>query len=115
MRNHLQDETSIKDRRRLLLECQAGEAESLYPYFIPSPLTFVIYSCFTFEVLQTYSGNIALTSLPARKTYLDNTKLADTTLFQSGAARYFYISGPNKTENGARLFISNLRIYGVSK
>lgn len=46
--------------------------------------------------------------------YLDNTKLADAALFQSGAARYFYISAPNKTENGARLFISNLRIYGFS-
>lgn len=47
--------------------------------------------------------------------YLDNTKLAETMLFQSQAARYFYISGPNKTENGARLFISNFRIQGFSK
>jgi hypothetical protein len=47
--------------------------------------------------------------------YLDNTKLADTMLFQGQAARYFYISGPNKSENGARLFISNFRIQGFSK
>ena len=46
--------------------------------------------------------------------YLDNTKLAETMLFQSQAARYFYISGPNKTENGARLFISNFRMQGFS-
>ena len=42
--------------------------------------------------------------------YLDNTKLADTILFQPQAARYFYISGPNKSEHGARLFISNFSI-----
>ncbi|MFA6246583.1 MAG: hypothetical protein WC615_06560 [Mucilaginibacter sp.] len=44
--------------------------------------------------------------------YLDGTKLADTMLFQPQAARYFYISGPNKSENGARLFISNFKIAG---
>ncbi|MFW0717409.1 hypothetical protein [Pedobacter sp. N23S346] len=43
--------------------------------------------------------------------YLDNTKLADTILFQPKAARYFYISGPNKSENGAKLFISNISIH----
>ncbi|MDR6942926.1 hypothetical protein [Mucilaginibacter pocheonensis] len=42
--------------------------------------------------------------------YVDDTKLADTVLFQPGTARYFYISGPNKSENGARLFISNISI-----
>lgn len=47
--------------------------------------------------------------------YLNGTKLADTTLFQPGIVRYFYISGPNKTENGARLFISNFKVYGLSK
>jgi len=46
--------------------------------------------------------------------YLDNTKLADTMLFPSQAARYFYISGPNKSENGARLFISNFKIQRFS-
>jgi len=44
--------------------------------------------------------------------YLDGTKLADTILFQPQAARYFYISGPNKSENGAKLFISNFKIAG---
>jgi hypothetical protein len=43
--------------------------------------------------------------------YLDNTKLADTMLFQPGAARYFYISGPNQSEHGAKLFISNISIH----
>lgn len=43
--------------------------------------------------------------------YLDDIKLADTVLFQPGAPRYFYISGPNKSENGARLFISNISIH----
>jgi len=42
--------------------------------------------------------------------YLDNSKLADTLLFKSGVARYFYISGPNKSEHGAKLFISNFSI-----
>jgi hypothetical protein len=36
-------------------------------------------------------------------------------LFQSQAARYFYISGPNKSEHDARLFISNFKIQGFSK
>ncbi|MBD1386700.1 hypothetical protein IDJ75_15560 [Mucilaginibacter rigui] len=44
--------------------------------------------------------------------YLDDIKLADTNLFQPRSARYFYISGPNKSENGARLFISNFKIAG---
>jgi len=43
--------------------------------------------------------------------YLDGTKLAETILFQSGAARYFYISGPIKSERDARLFISNVSIH----
>ena len=42
--------------------------------------------------------------------YLDDTKQAETTLFQPGAAKYFYISGPNKSENNAKLFISNFKI-----
>jgi len=45
--------------------------------------------------------------------YLDNTKLSDTVLFQPGTARYFYISGPNQSEHGAKLFISNLKIAGL--
>ncbi|EHQ29665.1 hypothetical protein [Mucilaginibacter paludis] len=44
--------------------------------------------------------------------YLDDTKLADTLLFQSQAGRYFYISGPNQSEHGAKLFISNFKIAG---
>lgn len=47
--------------------------------------------------------------------YLDDTKLADTMLFQSQAVRCFYISGPIKSEHGARLFISNFKIQGFSK
>jgi len=43
--------------------------------------------------------------------YLDTTKLAETMLFKPGAARYFYISGPNRSERGARLFISNISIH----
>lgn len=42
--------------------------------------------------------------------YLDSIKLADTILFKPGSARYFYISGPNKSENGAKLFMSKISI-----
>lgn len=42
--------------------------------------------------------------------YLDKTKLADTVLFLPTDAKNFYISGPMKYQNGARVLISNLKI-----
>ncbi|MFD2287850.1 hypothetical protein GJU39_06710 [Pedobacter petrophilus] len=44
--------------------------------------------------------------------YLDNTKLADTMLFQPQAARYFYISGPFETKQDAKVYVSNFKIAG---
>ncbi|WCT12527.1 hypothetical protein [Mucilaginibacter jinjuensis] len=42
--------------------------------------------------------------------YLDKTKLADTILFMPTDAKNFYISGPMKYQNGAKVLISNLKI-----
>lgn len=42
--------------------------------------------------------------------YLGNTKLADTTLFSTGDAKYFYISGPWEYEDETKLYISNFKI-----
>ncbi len=44
--------------------------------------------------------------------YLDDTKLADTMLFQPQAARYFYISGPFTSKPGAQVYVSNFKIAG---
>ncbi|WP_029286572.1 hypothetical protein [Pedobacter sp. R20-19] len=47
--------------------------------------------------------------------YLDKTKLVDTELFTPTAAKNFYITAPWEYENGAKVMISNIRIYGFSK
>lgn len=47
--------------------------------------------------------------------YLDDTKLADTIMFQPQAARYFYISGPFTTKEGAKVYVSNFKIQGLGK
>lgn len=42
--------------------------------------------------------------------YLDGTKVADTILFSSGAAKNFYITAPWEYKNGASASVSNFRI-----
>lgn len=47
--------------------------------------------------------------------YLNNVKLADTVLFTPSAAKNFYITAPWEYKDGARVLMSNLKIYGFSK
>ncbi|SDD37999.1 hypothetical protein [Niabella drilacis] len=44
------------------------------------------------------------------KVYLDKTKVLDAKMFKAGAAKYFFISAPIKTENDAKVYFSNLVI-----
>jgi hypothetical protein len=56
---------------KLSMEQHAAEMRALYPNAAPTPVTFVIHSNVTFEVLQICAGNVVLISLSARKTQFE--------------------------------------------
>ncbi|OMP78205.1 hypothetical protein BW716_15630 [[Flexibacter] sp. ATCC 35208] len=47
--------------------------------------------------------------------YLDGKKIQDGIFFNPSAAKNFYITAPWMYENGAKVLVSNIKIYGFGK
>lgn len=71
------------------------------------------YHAFDFDY-RPYANRIMHVSIAVEgdmmKVYLDRTKIADSKLFRSNPAKYFFISAPINMDNGANVLFGNFRI-----
>jgi len=71
------------------------------------------YHAFDFDYTP-YANRIMHVSIAVEgdsmKVYLDRTKIADSQLFRSNPAKYFFISAPIYMENGANVLFGNFRV-----
>lgn len=66
--------------------------------------------------LQGFANQVMHVSIAVdgetEQVYLDRTKISDTKMFKPNRLKYFYISAPLKSNNGAKVLFGNFKLMG---